>query len=114
MTPDDADDIVRRTYREADRSLPPSPRVSYHPTMWEQLALEGRHSLITTLRHVEQGTPGYGTVVVPTEGYSDNTDVHNAVLEWLRARDVLSLNVSLQVALLEEACTWRRPQAMTA
>lgn len=72
-------------------------------SLWEKLALDGKFELITLLRRVEMKEPGYGTVVVPHEGFSERDDIHNLVLDWLVEHDVNVLNVGLEVACLERA-----------
>jgi hypothetical protein len=73
------------------------------PPVWELLAAEGNFELIGTLRHVEQGTQGFGTIAVPREGFSENDITHNAVLDWLRLRGVQTVNPSLEETRMERA-----------
>jgi len=72
-------------------------------SLWDRLASEGRFGLLTTLHYVEKGEAGFGTVVVPAEGFSDSDVTHNQVLDWLRARGVNVFNPSLEVTWLERA-----------
>lgn len=83
---------------------PPDYRVSYSPrNLWDRLATEGRHDLITTLRHVELNTPGYGTIIVPPEGYSQDDTTHNMVLDYLNHHHINILNVQLTIEKLTRA-----------
>lgn len=72
-------------------------------TLWEKLAMEGKFDLIEKLRRVEVGEAGYGTVIVPPEGFSERDEVHNLVLDWLDEQGVNVLNVGLEVARLQKA-----------
>ena len=99
MDPEDLD----RLYSDANKQVPKYQPPAYTPTLWELLALEGRHDLLSTIHHVELKTPGYGTVVVPEEGFSENTDTHNMVLDYLRIQGVMTLNVGAVVARLQSA-----------
>lgn len=71
--------------------------------IWVRLTEEGRHNLIRTLQRVERKDPGYRTIVTPKEGWSDNDSTHNAVLSWLKARDVHVLNVGKEIECLTRA-----------
>lgn len=73
------------------------------PTLWDRLVSEGRHDLITKLRHAEIRESGFGTIVVPRKGFSDNDDTHNMVLAWLREHKINILNPGLEVTRLERA-----------
>lgn len=75
------------------------------PTMvlWERLAEEGNFELIEKLRRVEKREPGYGTIVVPYEGFSEDDETHNLVLDWLEEHRVNILNIGLERARLEQA-----------
>ena len=66
--------------------------------LWGRLAGEGNLELLSRLNRIEKREAGYGTVVVPKEGFSDNDDTHNMVLDWLEARGVNVLNIGLSVA----------------
>lgn len=66
--------------------------------LWERLATEGNFKLIRKLRRVEMGEPGFGTIVVPKEGFSESDDTHNLVLEWLEERDINVVNLGLETA----------------
>lgn len=67
------------------------------------LALDGNFELIETLRHAQNKEPGYGTIVVPKQGFSDDDDVHNLVLDWLCEQKINVLNVQNEIANLEYA-----------
>lgn len=71
--------------------------------VWTRLAAEGRFQLIERLRHAELGHAGYGTIVVPKEGFSDDDTTHNAVLDWLSEHQINVMNVGLEIARLERA-----------
>jgi len=71
--------------------------------LWEILAADGKFELIDKLRRVELREPGYGTIVVPKEGFSDNDEIHNIVLDWLEEQNVNILNVNLEIARLKRA-----------
>jgi hypothetical protein len=71
--------------------------------LWERLAEEGNFELIEKLRRVEKGELGYGTIVVPHDGFSEEDETHNLVLDWLEEHGVNILNVGLEKARLEQA-----------
>jgi len=58
---------------------------------WSEIALENP-DLLGKLHQVEMKTPGFSTVVVPSQGFSENDDVHNSVISFLRANRVTLLN----------------------
>lgn len=101
-------DLMDRLYREAadrvNKTLPYEFRILYDPQeLWERLAAEGQHDLIATLHHVERETPGFGTVVVPDRGFSEDDVTHNMVLDWLMVHGVLPFNPGLLEARMREA-----------
>lgn len=76
----------------------------YQPkTLWDRLAAEGHHALIEKLHRAEKKDPGYNVLLVPTEGYSDDDITHNAIVDWIKEKDILSLNVTHEIACLDKA-----------
>ena len=71
--------------------------------LWERLAAEGKFELINKLRRVEQKEPGYGTIVVPKTGFSDDDKTHNLVLDWLECQGVNIMNTRIEIARLKNA-----------
>jgi hypothetical protein len=71
--------------------------------LWLQLTTEGKFDLIRKLGRVENREPGYGTIIVPSEGFSDRDETHNMVLDWLKAHNINILNVGLEKRCLELA-----------
>jgi len=71
--------------------------------LWTRLALEGRHALLNKLRRAERREPGFGTIVVKKEGFSDDDETHNLVLKFLRQSSVCVFNPGLEVTRLERA-----------
>jgi hypothetical protein len=75
-------------------------------TVWDRLAIEGEHSLITTLHKVEKGESGYGTLIEPDIGYSKDPVTNDLVKRWLGTQEkVLVYNVNQELAELEQALT---------
>lgn len=70
--------------------------------VWETLLLEGQYDLIEKLRRVERGEGGYGTIVVPAEGFSKNKKTHNLVIGWLSEKGVNILDTRKEEAELKE------------
>lgn len=56
---------------------------------WILLAAEGNDKTLRLLQKVEQKQPGYSTIIIGPNGFSENDDTHNAVLNWLRDRNVM-------------------------
>lgn len=71
--------------------------------LWIALALEGKHTLIEKLNRAFNGFPGYGTIVVPREGFSENDRTHNMVIRSLRAHEVNICDIIFEVGNLEHA-----------
>lgn len=67
------------------------------------LALEGNFELIQKLARIERKESGYDVIVVPKEGFSENDDVHNLILDWLKLQGVCVMNVQKVIANLELA-----------
>lgn len=89
-------EIPGDTTIESQESIPPE-------ALWDHLAAQGHLTLLEKLHHVEQGAPGYGTIVVPKEGFSEDDSIHNAVLDWLHTHNVNVLNVSNEISNLHLA-----------
>jgi hypothetical protein len=71
--------------------------------LWLTLASEGRFELIERLQKALNGVPGFGTIVVPLEGFSDIDKTHNMVLRCLRWHGVHLFDVAFEVGNLELA-----------
>jgi len=69
--------------------------------LWIRLVLEKRFDLIKKLHRVELKEPGYGTIVVTKEGFSDNDQTHNMVLKFLNKNKVNIMNPGLEEARLK-------------
>ena len=69
--------------------------------LWIHLVLEKRFDLIKKLHRVELKEPGYGTIVVTKEGFSDNDRTHNMVLKFLNKNKVNIMNPGLEEACLK-------------
>ena len=74
-----------------------------NPTLWERLVSEGRFDLIERLQYVERREPGFSTVVVPAQGFSDVYETHNEVLRWLKAHRINVCDPRLLIARMERA-----------
>jgi hypothetical protein len=75
--------------------------------LWQALVLDGNFTLLSKLHNAEIKFSGYGTLIVPTEGFSDNNRVHNMVIDWCREHKVRLFNVSHHIAILENAQSWK-------
>ncbi len=73
------------------------------PGLWEMLLAEGQHDLIEKLRRVEREEGGFGTIVVPEGGFSDNKETHDMVVAWLEKTGTNVLDVKQEITELEEA-----------
>jgi hypothetical protein len=68
--------------------------------LWAALAAEGNHILMEHLHKAEKGEPGYGTIVVTKAGFSEDDEVHNAVLDWLQEHKINICNPGNDIANL--------------
>lgn len=99
---------LRRLLGDLDSKIEPAKRTQFSPRALPDLLMaNGYWETIEKLKHVEAGTPGYGTVVITAAGFSDDDDTHNAVLDWLREKKVNIFNPAREIALLENSCSWR-------
>jgi hypothetical protein len=89
---DDEDDRLRKALERLLRDLDDESvgrRAYFRPvSLWDRLAAECNWPLIEKLRMVEDGVGGYGTIVCPATGFSENDETHNAVIDWLKAKKV--------------------------
>jgi hypothetical protein len=69
--------------------------------VWLDLLFENNFSLIDKLHHVENKDAGFGTVIVPEQGFSQNDIIHNKVLEWLKKKKVNVINPPLIIERLK-------------
>lgn len=77
-------------------------------TLWARLSLEGRFDVIDKLRHVKSGEGGFGSIVVPEGGFSEDDVTHNMVLDYLREHDVNIVNTRLITENLRRSLCMRR------
>lgn len=80
-------------------------RVSHAPekTVWDIIASEGKYDLIHRLQRVECGEPGYGTMIVPEGGWSNNAETNNRVINWLKDHRVNVWSPTQEIEELEQA-----------
>lgn len=71
--------------------------------LWSRLAVEGNFELIKKLNRAERREPGFGTLVVRKEGFSNNDGTHNMVLNFLRQIGVNIFNPGLEITRLKRA-----------
>ena len=71
--------------------------------LWSRLAVEGRFELIKRLRRAERHEPGFTTLVVRKEGFSDIDETHNLVLKYLRQIGANVFNPGMEIARLNSA-----------
>jgi hypothetical protein len=68
------------------------------------LIQEGNFPLIDKLHRAECREPGYGTIAVPKQGFSENDYIHNSVLEWLKERPYIHVfNPTVLIGRMEHA-----------
>jgi hypothetical protein len=75
----------------------------YDDELWLALALEGEHALIEKLQKAFNGVPGFGTIAVPREGFSENDRTHNMVIRSLKEHGVNIFDVMFEIGNLERA-----------
>jgi len=73
--------------------------------LWIRLALEGKHDLIARLQKAFNKVPGYETIAVHKEGFSEDDRTHNMVLKCLRHHNVNIFNVVYEIGNLELAAS---------
>ena len=71
--------------------------------LWITLALEGNTDLLSKLHRAENKEPGFSIIVVPKNGFSENDETHNAVIEWLQSHEILALNPRVEAARMKVA-----------
>ena len=71
--------------------------------LWLALALEGKFDLISRLQKAFNKEPGFGTIAINREGFSENTHTHNLVVRGLRRHGVNILDVMFEIGNLELA-----------
>jgi len=77
--------------------------------IWNLLTYEGNFELIDKLHKAEIKEPGYLTIVVPEEGFSPDDEVHNLVIDWLKAHKYINvLNTRKEIYELEQSRSWLR------
>jgi hypothetical protein len=76
---------------------------SRKPDIWEMLVSEGQYELIEKLRRVERREGGFGTIVIPPDGFSKSKSTHNLVVNWLSENGVNILDVNREKSELERS-----------
>jgi len=71
--------------------------------IWRRLACESKHELIKILKRVEKEEGGYGTIIVPPDGFSCDEITHNLIINWLENKGVNVYSVENEVEKLKDA-----------
>jgi hypothetical protein len=94
--PEEIRSIIRGIIKEAlSNQQPQDP--------WLNLISHGSHKTISLLQKVEQNYPGYSTVIIPNEGFSDDDTTHNMVIDWLKQHDINVYSPSNEIHHLTKA-----------
>jgi hypothetical protein len=77
--------------------------------LFQNLAEEGNHVLVRKLIRADRREIGFGTIVVPENGFSDCNITHNAVIDWLRKKHINICNPGRIIAQHERVeAAWQR------
>jgi hypothetical protein len=117
------DDHISRLYQELLKALRgsnahedlsdallPERDSTTQTSLWDRLIAENNIPLIEKLHKAETHTPGYSIVIVPTNGFSEEDDTHNAVIDWLKENNIPYLNVTHEIAELEHSLSCTTPE----
>ena len=63
----------------------------------------GKNRLANTLEHIENKDGGYGSIVVPKDGFTNREDVNDRIMSWLKTKGVNIVNVQSEIAALESS-----------
>jgi hypothetical protein len=80
----------------------------YDDELWLALASEGKFALIEKLQKAFNRVPGFGTIVVTKEGFSENDRTHNMVIRSLKEHGVNICDVLFEIGNLERALCGNR------
>lgn len=71
--------------------------------LWDRLTDEGQFKIIDTLHHIEKGTGGFGTIVRPLEGFSEDPETHEDCLQFIEEHGCRILDVDREVLELDQS-----------
>ena len=69
--------------------------------LWIRLISEGKFDLIKKLHRAEKQEPGFGTIVITKEGFSESDTTHNLVLLFLQENNIHYINPGLEKTKIE-------------
>jgi hypothetical protein len=64
------------------------------------LLLERRDDTISKLFEVENNTPGFSVIIIKNEGFSNNNEVHNLVVDYFKKKNVELISISAETKKL--------------
>ncbi len=71
--------------------------------IWRRLACEGKFDVIELLKRVEKEEGGYGTIIIPSGGFSNDEITNRLIIMWLEKKDVNVYSVEEEIKEYEEA-----------
>jgi len=71
--------------------------------IWRTLASESKFDIIEKLKRIERNESGYSTIIVPKNGFSENEETHELILEWLEEKHVNVVSVEKEIRDLNDA-----------
>lgn len=86
-----------------ERKVDTKPKKTPTKELWESLIAEGKHDLVKVLNHVENKDAGFGSIVVPADGFSKSKEIHNSVMVWLKERDINIVDVKREISDLKNS-----------
>ena len=71
--------------------------------LWAILIEKDKNNLVKVLQRVESKEAGYGSIVVPEKGFTNDDKINAMILSWLKERDVNVIDVKEEVKALESS-----------
>lgn len=96
------EDLMELFLKLLDKVGEPRRGVFEPLTLQDRLAAEGNTTLIANLNRALRRESGYETIAIPKEGFSEDDETHNTVLDWLKEHDIHTINPIKEIAELEK------------
>lgn len=73
----------------------------FQSMLWNTLVEAQEFALLERLREIEK--QGYGTIIMPSKGFSKDDTINNMVIDWLRLKDILVYSPESEIMEAERA-----------
>jgi len=76
-------------------------RIYKSDEIWSSLVLEQNFALLDKLQRIEKNEPGFGTIIIPKDGFSKNETLNKQIIAWLKRHKINVYSIDQEIKSLD-------------